>query len=105
MKRVCLLLLLPVTLGAACGTGDNKKGGNDGWSKAERRAFMSNCIASAEKTYEEGGQQPDLAVITCMCEFSGSKIEEKYSYKDADKIAPGEIKIIMEGAAKKCLVK
>ncbi|ULT43362.1 hypothetical protein KRR40_07870 [Niabella defluvii] len=65
MKRVFLLLLLPVTLGAACGTGDNKKGGNGGWSEAERKAFMSNCITSAEKTYEERGSsriQPLLPV-------------------------------------------
>ncbi len=95
---MCLILL------NACGTREEKSKKNN-WTHKEKKEFMRNCISSAKKTYEERGQQPDSVVITCMCQFSGSMIEEKYSYQDADKVAPGEIKVIMEGAAKECLVK
>ncbi len=104
MKRATLLLPVCLVLLNACGTRD-KKSEKGNWAQSERKEFMRNCISSAKKTYEERGQQPDSAVITCMCKFSGEMIEEQYAYKDADKIAPDGIKVIMEGAAKKCLVK
>ena len=104
MKITMLFLGISAILLNACGVKD-KKSEKGSWTQSERKEFMRNCISSAKRTYEQRGQQPDSAVITCMCKFSGSKIEEQYSYQDADKIAPGEIKVIMEGAAKKCLVK
>lgn len=105
MKGTTLLLLsICFILLNACGVKD-KKNAKGNWAQSERKEFMRNCISSAKKTYEERGQQPDSAVITCMCQFSGEMIEEQYAYKDADKIAPNDIKIIMEGAAQKCLAK
>lgn len=104
MKRTILFLSASIVLWSACGTKE-KKSAKGSWAQDERKEFMRNCISSAKRTYEERGQQPDSAVITCMCKFSGSMIEEKYAYKEADKAAPDEIKVIMEGAAKKCLAK
>lgn len=102
MKKVSFLLISSVVLLSACGSGADKKG-EKGWTQGERKEFMRNCIVSAKKTYEERGQQPDSAVITCMCKESGEIIEKKSTYKDADKVSSDEVKEIMASAAQKCL--
>ncbi|MGN7784956.1 hypothetical protein ACTJIJ_10525 [Niabella sp. 22666] len=106
MKKVSLLIMTSVVLLNSCGSGGDKKSGEKGkWAQDERKEFMSSCISSARKTYEQRGMQPDSAVITCMCQFSGKIIEEKYAYADANKVSSDEVKEIMESAAKSCLPK
>lgn len=105
MKKAVLFLSLSLTILSACNTGDNKKSAKGNWTQENRKDFMSNCVSSAKKSYESRGQQPDSTIVITMCKCSGEIIEEKYAYADADKIAPDEIKGIMEEAAKKCLTK
>lgn len=104
MKVTMLFIGISAILLNACGTKD-KKSEKDRWMQSERKEFMHNCISSAKRTYEERGQQPDSAIITCMCKSSGEIIEEKYAYEEAGKLSSAEVKKMMEIAAQKCLGK
>lgn len=89
---------------ASCGAG-KAKGTKGHWTQDERKEFMSSCISSAKKSYEQRGQQGDSVIITTLCKCSGEIIEERYGPDESAKIKPEEVNEIMMEAAKKCLVK
>ncbi len=71
-------------------------------AKENEAKYLKTCIATAKKSFENAGIEPNEALIEEKCKCIGEQIKIKYGFSNLPSISKEETMSFMKEAAVKC---